>query len=638
MVSRSLEDHNDVNTERLAGNHAVNLPRSQGIHLITSGPWAGKYLITVPADGEKVIPIGQADSIDKAAEVHDLVAIGLYGKQAELNFPAAKYKMESFIEILLSLQKLFPSNKFWVAFKNALEAGLKLHPGSPSGITDLNTTSESPAQCKGWPVTKPGKHLWASMFSDKKKQDNRRSPIPHTSPDPFRDNTDANTLSVCSTVRRDGLAGGVTPKKHNMEKAKSEPATVAKPMDDLSCHSAPATNMCSAPVPQGEQLAITGWKSRRKQEAQSSYKHQRQPSEALTTSYREEKRDEKVLKNSSGDPRHNQVGCRKQAGQPSTRGETNVAERGIEKTAEDQSNDLDTETDDDSPQVIGELPGTPTSRHSNPEPKPGGNQSDENAQFSGYKGVGDVNGGLLYASIHWEGHPLHIGQYSSQKEAAMAYDCVSLGLFGLDADINYPPSNYTQQQVQQAVMELKNRTGQIHRKDVANAVRNAEAAGVPSSPPHGEISQHRQMSASHLPECARIAMGGKTRTGRAIKRPMRYRDSPVQMSDTEESPTPTRDSDQPRPRKAQKRPVPPPFKAVISTPHTEMAPMNRPPPIMPLGPMMFPPMYPMMPMMGGMPMPFGFPGMRPPMGPPGLPFPPPFIPGFKYPGHHPKRQ
>lgn len=636
VVSRSQEDGNDVSTERPPGNHTVSLPQSQGIHLITSGTWAGKYLITVPADGEKVIPIGQADSMDKAAEVHDLVAIGLYGKQAELNFPAAKYKMESFIEILLSLQKLFPSNKFWVAFKNALEAGLKLHPGSPSGITDMNTASESHTQHKNWPVSKPGKHSWASMFSDTKTRDSRRSPIPQASLDAQRDNADVNTLQPHSNSGENGSPGRATVKTRSIEKAKSEPVSGAKPLEDLSFHSAPATNTCNAPIPQDEHFSIICRKSGRKEEAQSSYKNQSGPLETSAGVCGGETWGAKMIKSNSSDQIHQQVECRKEAEQPSARGEASTAERDVEHNVEDVSNDLDTETDDDSPQAVGELSGTPVSRYSNPKAK--SSASDENAQFSGYKGVGDINGGLLYASIHWEGHPLHIGQFSSQKEAAMAYDCVSLGLFGLDADINYPPSHYTQQQVQQAVMDLKNRTGQIHRKDVANAVRNAEAAGVPSSPPHGEVSQHRQTSASQIPECARIAMGGKTRTGRAIKRPMRYRDSPVQMSDTEESPTPTRDSDQPRPKKSQRRPVPPPFKTVMSTAHTEMTPMNRPPPMMPLGPVMFPPMYPMMPVMGGVPMPFGFPGMRPPMGPPGIPFPPPFMPGFKYPSHHPKRQ
>ncbi|GMH32400.1 hypothetical protein BSKO_00234 [Bryopsis sp. KO-2023] len=637
---RSMEDLKNAGVEPIPDNMKKNfLPRPQGIHLITAGPWAGKYLITVPAEGGKVIPIGQSESIDKAAEVHDLVAIGLYGKQADLNFPAEKYKMERFIEILLSLQKLFPSNKFWAAFKNALEAGLKLHPGNSSGFPDMNGGHGDGSQRQGWPQSKPqsGSQMWASVFANF----NRRNGI-----DPKKSGLH---VSGWDAGPRDAK-GGCKGEKHGDgnesnrkshrggKKASSEPAGARSAAKGVSGHSAPAGDRSRR---DSLDFVDPMWPPREEVESERA-------EQAPETDSPLEDADA-----TDGLGKDNIENVQQAQNQPWPVKDSQAPEacdkEGMDFEREESSNgqgepshDLETETDDEPPQAAEKSQDSPTS-HSTirdlcAETKPLGHRT----MLPHYKGVGGLNGGLLFAAVDWEGHPLQIGQFNSPTKAARAYDRVSLGLFGGDADTNFPPTNYTQHEVQQAVMELKNRTGQIHRRDVANAGRNAESAGVPTSPVFDDIPHHRQASTSQLTDPTKIAMANKTRTGRAIKRPVRYRDSPIHMSDMEDSPTATRDSDQPKPRKSHKRAIPPSLKTVMSAPHSGMSNMNRPMPMMPMGPgMVFPPMFPMMPMMGGMggmPMPFGFPGMRPPMGPPGMPFPPPFLPGFKHPNQNPKRQ
>lgn len=597
------------------------LVKPRGIHLISSGKSAGRYLITVMAEGEKVILIGHAASIDKAAEVHDLVSIGLYGCQALLNFPAEKYKMESFIEIVLSLQKLFPSNKFWVAFKNALEAGLALHPGNPPPISVDPSSQSRPRNLQATDAFNRAEPCRAMFKKCCQKIDET-----HTAPHNFHHY--ANPFGKGSTEQ-------ISPeddrlKATEMDAWKCTSKAHSDPVDFRIRHSAAdvATYIDNATVDTLQRKAVsadqyfgrtcrhakmdsetTGGPVSFPDKSSEAHCRKKMLQESQSTS-KQDGPKEYTVASTENNEQHKQPSC---------------DSRNIPRA---MSNDPETETDAEKPVYAGDSPAQAARDHRLLDKA---EHQDKHPIASGYKGVGDIKGGLVYASINWEGHPLHIGQFTSPTEAACAYDLVSLGLFGIEADINYPPTNYTRHQVQQAVMDLKNSTGQIHRRDVAHSIMKAEAAGVPPSPIYLDT-----------PQCQSALSGdemfnNKTRTGRAIKRPMRYRDSPVYISDNEDSLTPTRDSACPRAKRTHRKLQISSNQLIPPSPYSGMPHVNHNHLPM-MGPFGMPPIFPMMPMMGGMPVPVGFPVVGPSGRPPAFPFPPVFNQGFGNPLHHKQKK
>lgn len=104
-----------------------DLPEVQGVQLITTGNDAGLYQITVVGYDGSTISLGRVEGIQKASSIHDMIAIGLYGRNYRLNFNPRRYTIESYIDVLLTFQKLFPGNRFWEALKRGIEIGVKIN-------------------------------------------------------------------------------------------------------------------------------------------------------------------------------------------------------------------------------------------------------------------------------------------------------------------------------------------------------------------------------------------------------------------------------------------------------------------------------------------------------------------------------
>lgn len=96
------------------------------MNLIKTGEDAGLYQITLLGQDGRTISLGRAEGIDKASQIHDLIAIALYGRHYPLNFSTRKYSLELFVEVLLTFQKLFPGELFWDAVKRGMEAGVNV--------------------------------------------------------------------------------------------------------------------------------------------------------------------------------------------------------------------------------------------------------------------------------------------------------------------------------------------------------------------------------------------------------------------------------------------------------------------------------------------------------------------------------
>lgn len=101
-----------------------DLPQIQGVQLIREGPDRGLYQITVPGYDGAPIALGRSAEIERACEVHDMVAIGLYGHESCLNFYPSRYHVEAYLNVLLTFRKLFPGYHFWNAVKRGLNAGI----------------------------------------------------------------------------------------------------------------------------------------------------------------------------------------------------------------------------------------------------------------------------------------------------------------------------------------------------------------------------------------------------------------------------------------------------------------------------------------------------------------------------------
>eukprot|EP00210_Caulerpa_lentillifera_P007076 g6769.t1 len=104
-----------------------DLPEVQGVHLIKTGDDAGLYQITLLGNDGNTISLGRADGIDKASQIHDMIAIALYGRHYPLNFSPKKYTIELFIDVLLTFQKLFPGESFWNAMERGMNAGVSVN-------------------------------------------------------------------------------------------------------------------------------------------------------------------------------------------------------------------------------------------------------------------------------------------------------------------------------------------------------------------------------------------------------------------------------------------------------------------------------------------------------------------------------
>ena len=132
-----LDDRLHALTQSLSDDE---LPQIYGVRVLGDGPDAGLYQISVTGCDGASICLGCSNGIEKASEIYDMVTLGLHGGHTTvLNFSPRRYHIEAYLNVLLTFQKLFPGNLFWMAVKRGIDAGVRVDRRSLRTNPVLNT-------------------------------------------------------------------------------------------------------------------------------------------------------------------------------------------------------------------------------------------------------------------------------------------------------------------------------------------------------------------------------------------------------------------------------------------------------------------------------------------------------------------